>query len=206
MANKVDTKEGSIFSATALAFVRSMFPAGKEYRFDMVASTTVGTNASGSLQQALAFSPAVVSYQEWAALSALFEEVVLIRAQCSFLPLIGSDGQILTTTTASKAMVNDVVVGANPDNISTAPSFSSVIRLAKSVSLARTIADISGPTMISYRPPPDRPYARTATPAVQDPPAGMVGSFDIANATALTVSIPYYSNVLRVVVSLRNRS
>jgi len=60
--------------------------------------------------------------------------------------------------------------------------------------------------MMTFIPPADRDWASTVTPAVQSPPSGVLGSFDIASGGALTPATIYYTVVLRVTVALRNRA
>jgi hypothetical protein len=202
-----DSKSEFVFDADVLRLARGMFPSGKTYRFDMFATSSLGSTAAGALLNTIPISPAVVSYQEWPALSALFEEVVLVRSICGFQPQIGADGQYLLSATATKALVTGAIVGANPNNISSVPaSYVAVGRLAHATPLARTITDTSGVYDLTFMPPSDRPYARTATPAVQDPPAGCLGSFDVAFSGTVSISLIYYNVNLWTTVKLRNRS
>jgi hypothetical protein len=184
-----------------------MFPAGKEYQFDLFANTSVGTGTLTSIFTTLAISPAVVSYAEWPALSALFDEVRLVRAQLEFTPLVGSDGQSLTASTATKVPVTLAICGANHDNISTAPTgIAAVGRLAGSQQVIRCVGDTTAQSIFTLRRGKSLGYARTATPAVLDPPAGVLGSFDLAtDSGALAMNTVYWRNTLRLTITLRNR-
>jgi len=203
-----DEKKGMLYDQDVLKAMRGMFPAGKEYRFDMFANTSVGTGSVATILTALAISPAVVSYQEWTALASLFDEVRLVRAQLEFIPCVGSDGQNLLSSTAAKLPVTAIVCGANHNNISTLPaSFVAVARLAKAAQVIRTVGDTRGQSIFTLKPGKGLGWARTVTPAVIDPPAGVLGSFDLATDSAsLSMNVVYYRNMLRCVVSLRNRA
>jgi len=206
----LDEKKAQIFDADVVAAMRGLFPAGKAYSFDMFASTQVGTGASAFVNQALAISPAVVTYSEWASLASLFDEVRLMKAQVLFIPMVGSDGQNLSSATAAKTLMSAFICGANHDNISTSPaSYAAVGRLAKSANVVRCIGDTSGQSSVFHlKALSGLGWARTVTPAVQDPPAGILGSFDLASDTtsSLSVTTVYYKNVLRTTVWLRNRA
>lgn len=198
---------GYVFDPEVLKVVRGMFPAGKTYRFDMVSNTTIATVGSGVLNQAITLSPAVASYAEWPALSALFDEVQLLHADIQLMPQVGDNGQNLNSGTVSNSIVSAVALGCDYENLVTAPaSYAAVLRLAKSAQVARTIGDRSGVTEMRFRPSGDRPFARTVNPATQDPPTGCVGSYSIATASALSASTTYYYVTVRAVVTLRNRS
>jgi hypothetical protein len=209
--NSIETKDPRkpVLDLDVVAAFRSMFPAGKTYRFDMVTETRVGADGSGSMTQTLSISPAVVSYNEWPALSALFDEVKLVSSKVIFIPLVGSDGSGLTgAAVAVRPIIGAVACGPNYNNISTGPSgYVGVLRLAESVNILR-LAGENLPGVVMLKPRTDLPYARTSTPAILDPPCGVLGSFDVAQqgGVALTPSFVYYSNVLRTTVVLRNRA
>lgn len=195
----------TVLDPGALAMARSMFPAGKIYYFDLFASTSIGSTGLGAMTGTLSISPAVVSYAEWPALSALFDEVCLVRAAVNLRPQVGADGQDLNSTTAQKSIVNGFLMGANLNNISTAPaSYTAVGRLARSAEMTRTISDRGASSLYMYAPE-GRPWADTTTPAVQSPPAGMLGAFDYSVSAAVTNSRTYYIADLRVTVALRVR-
>jgi hypothetical protein len=205
-----DEKSPPVFDPKVLETIHGigMFPPGKVYKFDMFANTSIGTAAVGIILQSLSISPAVVSYAEWATLSALFDECKLVRAQLEFIPLIGSDGQNLSSTTATNLQQSTFICGLNYTNISTAPaSFAAVGRLAHSSQVIRTIADSNGQSVFTMHAARSLPYARVAVPAVSDPPAGMLGSFDVAtDVNTLTPTTTYYRNILRTTVALRMRA
>jgi hypothetical protein len=206
----VERKEGDrimlLYDPEVLAMARGLFPPGKEYQFDLVATTTLGTTAGGVLNQTIAFSPAVTTYNEYASLAALFDEVVLRRAALQFLPTVGSNGTVLTAAGGAQVIINGVACGYNSDNISTSPaSYAAVVRLAKSANIARCIADHSGVTTMKVVIVRNRPWASTSTPAVASPPAGCVGTFDVANAINMSNSTTYYVATLRSTMRFRMR-
>jgi len=205
-----DEKKVQHFDTEVLTAMRGMFAPGKEYRFDMFAFTSVGSNSSGQIIQAIAISPGVASYAEWPALSALFDEVKLLKSRIEFIPQVGDNGQALEIGGSTPTLLANSanLCGANYTNISTAPaSYSAVGRLARSAQVARTVGDLTGLRVFTLEQKKDLPFARTVTPAVQDPPAGVLGSFDIAtDGPFLTASTYYYRVVLRTTVVLRNRA
>jgi hypothetical protein len=198
MNSSMESKTGIVFDADVLKLARGMFPPGKEYRFDMFAASALGTVGSGALLNTLPFSPSVTTFSEWTALSALFEEVMLLRVSASFQPY----------SAASGIAAFGAVVAPNPNNISSAPlSYTAVGRLPHSVALTRSIADLSGVQSITYhRKHGDLPWAQTSTPAVLSPPSGCLGSFDVAFSANATPSTVYYWVAMYETVVLRNRS
>jgi hypothetical protein len=206
----LDEKKVTMFDADVLHAMRGLFPAGKEYKFDMVAFTSIGTGSATYIASTLPISPAVATYSEWASLASLFDEVRLVRASLLFIPLVGSDGQSLVSSSATKVTLSAMVCGVNHDNISSSPaSYAAVARLAKSANIIRCIGDTAGTSAtLSFKAPRGLVWARTVTPAVQDPPAGVLGSFDFASdpSSVLSMTTVYYKNTLRCTVALRNRA
>ena len=202
----VETKSGSVFDVDMLTMARSLFPPGKTYRFDLTSISTVGTNGTGFLRQAVSCNPPTASCPEWSALASLFDEVRLLSAQLHFIPLVGTDGTLLSST-GSKLSTQPVACAFDYDNSTTAPaSYATVIRLARSGQVARTIGDQSGKVTFKAKIPEDRLFARTASSYTPDPPSGCVGAFVIDNANALAVSTTFYHITLRLTVVLRNRA
>jgi hypothetical protein len=172
----------------------------------MFASTAIASTTSGVLTQTIAISPTVVSYAEWPALSALFDECKLVRSACTLRPLAGSNGQNMSLTTVAILQTNDVIMGPNHNNISTAPaSYAAVARLADSEHVARTVGD-RGAESIYLWPHPELDWATTLVPTVASPPAGVLGSFDISSAAGVSGAQTYYNVVLRTSVVFRNRA
>jgi hypothetical protein len=205
----IDEKKVQMFDQDVLRAMRGLFPAGKVYSFDMFASTSVGTGSATYIATTLSISPAVVSYSEWSALSALFDEVRLVRSALAFLPLVGSNGQNMGSGSSGQLAISAIICGVNHDNISTSPAtYAAVGRLAKSAHVIRCVGDTTGAVTFTCRPMRGLGWARVVTPAVQDPPAGVLGSFDLASdpSTPLSMTSVYYKNTLRTTLAFRNRA
>lgn len=195
-----------VLTPELLQLAKGLVPGNKVYRFNMVASTTIGTTAGGSLLQAISLSPSLVTYQEWPALSGLFDEVKLHKAYLTLAPLVGSNGQNLSATSAGYLSSNDIWIGCNHLNISTAPAaFAAVVRQSPSYPVVRCVGDVGRHHRLTFTPPRDRDWSPVSAPASTSPPAGCVGSFDVANASVLAGSAVYYFVVLQAVVDLRCR-
>jgi hypothetical protein len=176
----------------------------RSYRFYLTAVTTVGSDGAGVMRQALSISPATTTYQEWSGLASLFDEVMWIGSELCLRPQGGSNGQNMNSA-GGQLVQNDVWCGFDYENVSTAPvSFAAVVRLEGSQPIQRVVSD-KGTMTIKARNRAKMGFARTVTPAVQDPPAGVLGSFSIANAFTLTASTVYYYATLRTIVELRCR-
>jgi len=202
-----DEKGTPVLDLEVVAAMRGMFPPGKEYMFDMVANTTVGASVTGAILQAIPVSPAIVSYSEYPALAGLFDEIRLVRSQLEFIPLVGSNGSNLNGPGGAVLPTLALACGVDYTALTAAPgAYLSVLRLPASAQIARTSDDLTGKRVFTLSPPISLPFARTATPAVQDPPAGCLGAFMIAGSgTGYTANAVYYAVTLRTVVVLRNR-
>jgi hypothetical protein len=178
----------------------------KVFRFVLVAFGSISSSGTGSLLTNVPISPGVASYQEWAALAGLFDEVKLHSSQIYIRPLAGSNGQNLSlNTVGADLQLNDLWGAVDRDNINTAPgSFSAVVRLESAVPIQRTVAD-SGSKVISYKTRPGLGWATTVAPATVSPPAGVLGSYVFATPTGVSGSVTYFNYVVRTEVMLRNR-
>jgi len=205
MNTSVLTEAGRVLDADVVSAMRGMFPPDKTYRFDLASYTTISSSTGGVLLNTVVISPAITSYQEWPALSVLFDEVNLVTSKCIFIPYIGSNGAMLAVAGGAPAIVGMVVCGPNFDNLNTNPTgIAAVIRLAGSTNITRTVAD-RGTTVVTLTPK-GRPYAVTTAPSPANPPGGCLGTFDIAGSMLVTPSTLYYGVVLRSVMVFRNRS
>lgn len=192
----------TIFAARS--FLRGSF-GQRSYRFVLTASSALTSTAAGSFLLFVPLSPAINSYYEWPALSGLFDECKLISADLTVRPNVGSNGQNLGSAALAFVLVNDIWAGYDCQNINTAPaSYASVLRLQGSQPMQRVVAD-RGIGSMTIAPPKDLLWATTATPAVQSPPSGILGSYSFGNASVMTVSTSYYSTVLKVTCDLRCR-
>jgi hypothetical protein len=178
----------------------------RQHRFVMTFASSIATNGSGLYLATIPISPAIVSYLEWGSLSALFDEIKLVSTTVQFRPKIGSDGQLLSSSTATKAVTADTWAGFDWDNLSTAPaSFSAVIRLGSARSMQRCVGDDSGQSRFTQRTRPGLGWARIATPGTQDPPAGVIGCWMIASGSPQAATTSYYDFVMKTEVILRCR-
>jgi len=193
----------TIFAARS--FLRGSF-GSQTYRFVLTASTALTSTGAGSFLLFIPLSPAVNSYYEWPALSALFDECKLVKAELTIRPNVGSNGQNLGSAALAFVLVNDVWAGYDCQNINTAPaSYASVLRLQGSKPLQRVAGEQPLKAQMIVRPPKGHLWATTAVPAVQSPPSGILGSYSFGNASVMSINTSYYSTVLKVTCDLRCR-
>jgi len=195
----LETKDGCkrtiVYDPSVLKVIRALFSGGMVYPFRLAATVVpYATDGAGSMLATSTFSPAVATYPEWSGLSALFDEVNLQQARWT---LIGG---------ASGLKNVGFVIGYNPNNVSATPaSTTAVANLANSklISSYTTLPVLYKKTV---RIPRGRAWAETTVPAVASPPAGCVGTFDIANAgAAAAVASTYFYGFMEIGVVLRNR-
>ena len=195
----------SITNLEAVKTARTMLR-GRTFKFVLTVQNALSSTAAGAFLVTIPISPAVISYNEWPAISALFDEVRQLGNHVFLRPNVGATGSLLTAAAGASVINQDIWAGFDCININTAPAgMQAVVRLEGSKPIARTTDDRSGAVHLVYATPPDLPYASTATPAVQSPPSGMVGSWSFANSVALTASTQYYQFTLKTLVSLRCR-
>lgn len=191
-------------SLTTLGFLRASL-GRRAYTFTINFSGSLTSSAAGAYLPFVAISPGISSYYEYASLSALFDEVQLASSTLHLVPQVGSNGQNLEVAAAAPVVSQQIVCGVERDNISTAPaSFAAVVRLAGSRLVARTVGDTCGVCTMHYVPA-KLPWARATTPAVLDPPAGCLGTFNLATDGPLSNSTTYHKFVLKTIVRMRNR-
>lgn len=185
---------------------RSMF-GQRQYRFTIVSNSALSSTGAGSFNVFQPISPNIVTYAEWSSLAALFDEVRLIQSTLYLRPCIGDNGQSLqTATSGTNLILTDIWGGTDCNNLSTAPSgFAAVLRLSDSRPIRRTVSEVDGVNALTMKARKDLGWASTGTPAVQDPPAGLLGSFNFSNSSALSVSSQYFLTVLKTSVWLRCR-
>jgi hypothetical protein len=195
----LETKEGSsrkiTYNSDVLRAMKTMFPSGKEYLFRLVGTVIpYPTDAGGNLLATVSFSPGVATFPEWSALSALFDEVKLVAAKVTF---VGG---------ASGLKNIGLVFGYNPNNVSATPASTTAVTNLGDSKIVSSYS--TTPTLLveRVRIPRERAWAETTTPAVASPPAGCVGTVDIANGGAAgTVSSTYVYGLTEIAVLLRNR-
>jgi len=195
----LETKDGSrrtiAYDPGVVAALRAMFPMGKIYPFRL-AGTVIPypTDGSGNILATTSFSPAVASFPEWAGCAALFDEVVLVKARWT---LVGG---------ASALKNIGIVVGYNPNNVSNTPATTTAVANLSDSECLSSYSTTPRILVKSVRIPKGRAWAETTIPAVASPPAGCVGSIDMANGGASgTVSSNYFYAFLEIVVKFRNR-
>lgn len=203
----VETKDGSLVSSKvpdaavleARALMRSFFPAGKTYRFRMSATFAMTTNGSGVILGFQSFSPSVSSFNEWTALSALFDEVRGITNQLTMVSSFGG---------TSTAIVLPIALAPDFRTINTTPSSATAVnRLAESDIIVGGLLTANRPRKKIVRYPSGVGWASVDTPAVASPPAGLIGQWSFAGQIiAGTVSITYMYCFMDNLVQFRCRA
>jgi hypothetical protein len=207
MNNRVVTTEekGGLSSVSCtypvslVGILRAAFSASRTYDFQIHNSTAQGTSGAGAILSYMPWSPALITYVEWSALAALFDEVKLLASHMTWT------GIALSSTIPCQ-------ISLAPDyatNGSTPSSFTTVMRLAESAEFSSHLGSSSGGSTTIIRvakPPRGRPYAPTSAPAGTGPITGCCGQWSFANSTASTASVSIANVVLRNIVRLRMRA
>jgi len=188
------------FPKELVAMARGLFPANKHYDFQIHMSLTLPTIAGGVFNTQQNWSPGVTTFAEWAALSALFDEVKLISVRMDLTSAFGP---------TSTAIVFQVVTA--PDRIGSTgatPTYTATQRLAESEVLhPYTMAAKPGVFTKIHRLNRDRPYASISTPAgASGIPSGCLGQWSFASNIVGTASINYMFGAFSQVVRLRSRA
>lgn len=203
-----ETKDGMILRrvipeaaiADGKALMRSFFPASKTYRFRLTATLSIGTNGSGATLGFASFSPSVTSYNEWSALSALFDEVKGVKQRLTAITTFGG---------TSTAIIVPFAIAPDYSNINTTPSSAaSVNRLAESEIWAGGLVTTAKGTLVKEtRSLSGLDWATVGTPAVQSPPSGMLGQWSFASQIiAGTPSINYFYAFMDCLAMFRMRA
>jgi len=183
-----------------LALAKGMFRSGRVYKFQLHFQTPFAASVAGATAGDLPWSPAITSYPEWSALSALFDEVKIINST------------IMWTSTLGWGLVSSIPVqfALAPDNTSnnTIPTgFTAVQRLAESHIFQSNVPQASGgATLKKKHKVPRREWATTLTPAVLSPPAGCVGQWSWGGSNAGTNSFIYAQIAMTNVFAFRSRA
>jgi len=185
------------FDNDVLTTMRGMFPSNKTYRFQVHTNSTISSSGAGVVQVASPANPAVVTYAEWSALAALFDECKLIRSQL---------GLTSSSLVASKAIplwiafdhVTSTAVGTG---------FGNVQRLAGSKCINSLWMNGGGGRHIqSTSIAGTRLYASTASTTSTSSDIGLNGQWDISGQDNTTNSVVVaYGDVCNV-ISFRNRA
>jgi len=181
-----------------LSAMRGLFKASRTYDFEIHVSVSLATIAGGVFNTSVSWNPAAVTFSEWSALAALFDEVTLRRCQMDLTSAFGP---------TSTGIIFQVAVAADHDASSGAtPTFTTVQRLAES--------ELIHPYLLGNHPGyfrklahPRRPYALTGTPGgAAGTPSGCLGQWDFASNIVGTATINYMFLAMKNVVRLRNRA
>jgi len=183
----------------ARTLLRSFFPAGKTYRFRMTATFALTTNGGGVILGFQSFSPAVSSYNEWTALSALFDEVRGIKVHCTMVSSFGG---------TSTAIVLPICFAPDYSNINTTPASAAIVnRLAESDIVVGGLLTNNKPRCKTAILPSDVAFCDVATPATVSPYAGLVGAWVFAGQIiAGTPSITYFYCFMDTLAAFRMRA
>jgi len=179
---------------------RALFPAGREYKFEIHSSTIIGTNGAGAMNGNIDWNPGVTSYSEWTALAALFNEVCLESTML----------EITSALTPASALICPMVVIAPSPSATGGTTFAICQRLAESKMFHPYLMGSSGSVGRLVRKYKitrgSRPFATTATPAPAGPPSGCFGYWAYATDSAGTISSSYLHTAQKSVIILRNRA
>jgi hypothetical protein len=181
-----------------LAAMRGLFPASREYVFEMHYVTTQTSTAGGGLLGSETINPSVTSFAEWSALSSLFDEVKGSATSISFVSLLADSTAVPPAT---------IVLAFDEQSIaSSAPaSYLAVARLAESREFHSTLGDSGSGRHFQTRVLTSRAWCNTATPATVSPIGGLSGSWSFGNNGLLPVSTAAFTTTIRVSARLRNR-
>jgi len=182
------------FDPSVLAAVKGMFASSRSYEFQIHTAFTLTTSAAGAMLDISPISPASTSYYEWAALAALFDEV---KAISSFVEICAFS----STGTVGALLPLALVLAVDEQNINTAvTSYTQVQRLAGSRTFVLPYGDGGSGRHTMSHTFASRAWANTATPAVQSPVSGMVGSWSMANGNPGSNSSNYglFNQIVRV--------
>jgi len=194
---KLGTSVKIVFNPEVLATLRGLFPSTRTYGFQIHASATISSSGAGVVQVASPASPAVVTYSEWAALAALFDECVLLRSTLGLTSAYNTTARAIPLHIAFDH-VTSTAVGAgfgNVQRLAESRVINSLLmpggsgRWRKSISIART-----------------RLFALTSSPTSTTSDIGMNGQWDISgqDTTANSVVVAYAD--VENVVQFRNRA
>jgi len=188
------------FDASVLGVARGLFPSGKRYNFELHAYTGVQANGSGVFNTRLSWDASVTSFAEFSALSALFDEVKVRRAQVDITSSFGP---------TSTAIIVMCCIAPDRDGTSGAtPNFTAVQRLAESEYFhCYLMAGKPGVFTKVHMIDQDRPWAAVATPGgASGTPSGTIGQFSLASNIATTPSITILFASIKAVYVFRNRA
>jgi hypothetical protein len=194
----MDTKVS--YPAELVAAFRGLFGAGKSYDFQLHYVAVQTSTAGGGLLGSTTINPAVTSYGEWSALSALFDEVVGVSSQLDWLTL--------NAPSTTGGGVADMVLAFDEQSIaSSAPaSVLAVFRLAESKTFVPDYGDAGSGRHRQTRKLTSRYWCSTATPVSVSPIGGLAGSWSFGNSGLYAASTQVATLFLVTRARFRNRA
>jgi hypothetical protein len=198
LAGKMTMETKVSYPAELLAAMRGLFPASREYEFQMHYVTTQTSSAGGSLLGSETINPAVTSFAEWSALSSLFDEVKAVSTSMRFCSLIFPTAA-LPPLTMVMAFDETLIASSAP------ASFLSVFRLAESKSWSLDHGDSGSGCHTQVRKCTSRSWCITATPVSTSPIGGMSGAWVFGNSGLAGASAASATTLMIVRTKLRNR-
>lgn len=181
-----------------LVAMRGLFPASREYEFQMHYVTTQTSTAGGSLLGSETINPSVTSFAEWSALSSLFDEVKAVSSSMRFCSLIFPTAALPPCTMVMAFDETQTTSG-------TPASFLSVFRLAQSKSWSLDHGDAGCGSHTQVRKMTSRSWCITSSPVSTSPIGGMTGSWVFGNSGLLGTSAASATTLMIVRTKLRNR-
>jgi len=204
--SEVKTRDGILMDVKTsyppelVAAFRGLFGAGREYDFQMHYVATQTSDGGGGLLGSTTINPAVTSFGEWSALSALFDECKAMSSKIQFLTLNGS-------ATTGGALADMVMAFDEQAITSSAPaSVLAVYRLAEARTWVMDKGDAGSGRHTQSRTMTSRDWCSTATPATVSPIGGMAGRWSFGNSGLFAVSTAVATVFLTVVARFRNRA
>jgi hypothetical protein len=195
---KVTMESKVSYPAELVAAFRGLFPASKEYLFQLHQVLTISSSAGGGTLGFVAISPSVASYGEWSALAALFDEVKGVSTSIDLVT-----NQLTTNAIGVQAMV----LALDEQNLSTDPaSYLSVYRLSESKTFAASLGDNGSGRHVQSRRFTSRSWCNTATPYSTSPIGGLIGCWVYGNSGIFPASVSAFTASSWTAAMFRNRA
>jgi len=194
---KLGTSVKIVFNPEVLTTLRGLFPSTRSYMFQIHTSSTISSSGAGVVSVASPANPAVVTYSEWAALAALFDECRLVKS---------SLGLTSSAFAANKAIPLHIAF----DHITSTAAgvgFGNVQRLAESVVInSLFMKGGSGRFRKKALIARTRLFATTTLPTSTTSDVGLNGQWDISGQDSTTNSVVVCYGDVENVVQFRNRA
>jgi len=182
-----------------VAGMRGLFSSSRTYDFQLHASGTIASTGGGVINTRISWDSSVVSYAEWTALAALFDEVKGITAQVDITSAFGP---------TSTAIITQIMIAPDRDGVSgSAPTYTVTQRLAESEPFHIYLMAGKPGVFTKVHKIGSRPFATTAVPGgASGTPAGMIGQFSVASNIVTTATINCLFWALKTRARFRNRA